>query len=268
MEVFTPDEPNGLAIVWVVSSSGRSSREQTFQASFERRIAPLLDHGYTVFAVIHGSSPRFPLQDQVQDIRRAVRFLRHCAGEYDIDGQRLAIAGSSADGSLALLVALQGRDGAAASDDVVERVSSRVQAAACFFPPTDLVNFGGSGQTIVDFFRQTYGVVDPSFQFYAVNDQTGTRTLIDEPDGVLRMLREFSPIMHVTPDAPPTLLIHGDGDVVVPIQQSRRLIDRLNEAHVPARLVVREGMGHAWPGWEADSAVIAEWFDRQLRSIQ
>src|SRR5262245_12729932 len=73
MEVFTPPARNGIGVVWVVSSSSRSSRDQTLQDSFERRIAPLSQHGYTVFAVIHGSAPIFNLQDQVNDIRRAVR---------------------------------------------------------------------------------------------------------------------------------------------------------------------------------------------------
>ena len=81
MEVFTAATRNGIGVVWVVSSSGRSSREQTLQDSFERRIAPLLEHGYTVFAVIHGSAPIFNLQDQVSDVRRAVRFVRHRAAE-------------------------------------------------------------------------------------------------------------------------------------------------------------------------------------------
>ena len=79
MEVFTPVARNGLGVVWVVSSSGRSNREQTLQDSFQRRIAPLLEHGYTVFAVIHGSAPVFNVQDQVNDVGRAVRFVRHRA---------------------------------------------------------------------------------------------------------------------------------------------------------------------------------------------
>ena len=54
---------------------------------------------------------------------------------------------------------------------------------------------------------------------------------------------------------------------IVPLQQSRRLIDRLDEVNVPARLVVREGMGHAWSGWEADTVLIAEWFDAHLRVV-
>ena len=60
------------------------------------------------------------------------------------------------------------------------------------------------------------------------------------------MLREMSPVTHVTVDDRPTILIHGQADKAVPLQQSQRLMDRLKEATVPARLVVRESAGHAW----------------------
>lgn len=118
----------------------------------------------------------------------------------------------------------------------------------------------------MDVLRQR-GAVDPSFQFHDVDQKTGARTLVTDRETVLRMLREFSPVTHVTADDPPTILIHGDADKAVPLQQSRRLIDRLDEVNVPARLVVREGMGHAWPGWEADTVLIAEWFDAHLRVV-
>jgi hypothetical protein len=81
MEVFTAATRNGIGVVWIVSSSGKSSRDQTLQNSFERRIAPLLEHGYTVFAVIPGSAPIFNVQDQVIDVTRAVRFVRHRAAD-------------------------------------------------------------------------------------------------------------------------------------------------------------------------------------------
>jgi acetyl esterase/lipase len=268
MEVFTPATRNGAGVVWVVSSSGRSSREQTLQDSFERRLAPLLAHGYTVFAVIHGSAPIFNVQDQVNDVRRAVRFVRHRAAELGIDGQRLGISGSSAGGLLALIVAMQGQDGDPISDDLVERESSRVAAAGCFFPPTDLVNFGGPAENLVDLMRKRDGDVDPTFQFYDLDAKTGARRSVTAADEVMRMLQEFSPVTHVTAGDPPTILIHGDQDKAVPVQQSRRLIDRFNGANVPARLVVREGVGHAYPGWEADAALIAEWFDAHLRRVR
>jgi dipeptidyl aminopeptidase/acylaminoacyl peptidase len=82
------------------------------------------------------------------------------------------------------------------------------------------------------------------------------------------MLQEYSPVTHVTVDDPPTLLIHGDQDEAVPVQQSRQLMARLREKGLPARLVVREGVGHAYPDWEADAALIADWFDTHLRRIR
>jgi acetyl esterase/lipase len=192
--VLAPARPNGLGVVWVVSSNGISSREQTLQPSFEQRISPVLARGYTVFAVIHGSSPAFR-----------------------------------------------------------------------FFPPTDLMNVGEASQNVVDLMRQRSGTVDPSFQFYDIDVKTGARTLVTERERVLRVLRETSPLTHVSADDPPTILIHGDQDKAVPLQQSRRLADRLNQTGVTARLVVREGKGHAWPGWESDTALIADWFDIHLR---
>lgn len=267
MEVFTAATGNGIGVVWVVSSSGRSSRDQTLQDSFERRIAPLLEHGYTVFAVIHGSAPMFNVQDQVSDVRRAVRFVRHRAAEFGIDGHRLGISGSSAGGLLALLVAMQAQDGDPTSDDAVERESGRVQAVGCFFPPTDLLNYG-SAENIVDLMQKRDGKVDPSFQFYDVDAKTGARRSITAREEVIRTLQEYSPVTHVTAGDPPTILIHGDQDNAVPVQQSRRLIERLNDANVPARLAVRGGVGHAYPGWEADTALIADWFDAHLRRVR
>lgn len=264
MEVFAPARPNGRGVVWVVSNSGNSSRDQTLQPAFERRMAPFLQHGYTVFAVIHGSSPAFQVQDFVQDARRAVRFIRHRATEFGIDGERLGISGASAGGLLALLVAMHGDAGHPAAEDAVERVSSRVQAVGCFFPPTDLTNFGDNSENILEVLRQR-GAIDPTLQFYDVDRKTGARTPVTDGEAVLRMLGEMSPVTHVTADDPPTILVHGDADQAVPIQQSRRLTERLTEARVTARLVVREGMAHAWPGWEKDGELIAAWFDAHLR---
>jgi acetyl esterase/lipase len=265
MEVFVPASPNRFGVVWVVSSGGRSSREQTLEPSFERRIGPLLKHGYTVFAVIHGSAPAFHIQEFIGDVRRAVRFIRNSAMEFGIDARQLAIAGSSSGGAIALTVAMQTDGGNPDADNSVDRVSSRIQAVGCFFPPTDFLNFGRKSRTILELWRER-GIMDPSFQFYDVDSRTGARTLITDQEKILQILRDVSPVTHVTPDDPPTIVIHGDADQAVPLQQSERLVDRLKEANVAARLIVREGMRHAWPGWESDGESIAQWFDSHLRA--
>jgi acetyl esterase/lipase len=268
MEVFVPATRNGLGVLWIVSGNGISSREQTLQATFEQRISPLLKRGFTVFAVIHGSAPIFNIQDMVSDIRRAVRFVRYRAMDFGIDGQQLGISGSSSGGLLALIVALKSEEGNPISDDVIERVSSRVQAVGCLFPPTDLMNFGASSQNIIDFMLEKSGNVDPSFQFYELDTKTGARKPLIARVDILRMLRELSPITHVTTDDPPTILIHGDQDKVIPVEQSQSLIAHLNNAKVPAKLVVRDGVGHAYPGWEDDTSLIADWFDEHLHRVR
>ena len=202
------------------------------------------------------------------DVRRAVRFVRYRAADFGIDGQRIGISGSSAGGLLALVVAMQGEEGKPTSDDEVERVSSRVQAVGCFFPPTDLMNYGAPSQNIIDFMLKHGGSVDPSFQFYELGTKAGARKPLTAREDVLRVLREMSPMTHVTADDPPTILIHGDQDKTVPVEQSRSLVARLSDAKVPARLVVREGSGHAYAGWEADTRLIADWFDEHLRRVR
>jgi acetyl esterase/lipase len=265
LEVLTPPSRNGLGVVWVVSSSGTSSREQTLQESFTRRIAPLLERGFTVFAVIHGSAPLFNVEEQLGDVTRAVRFIRYHAARFGVDGQRLAIAGSSAGGLLALAVAMRGDPGVATADDGVDRESSRVQAAGAFFAPADLLNYGAAGRSVIDMMLERGAVIDPSFQFYDIDPKTRARRTVTERGEMLRRLREVSPVDHVSAGDPPTLLIHGDRDSAVPLQQSRQLHDRLRDASVPVRLVVREGAGHAYQGWEADAALLADWFLAHLR---
>ena len=65
--------------------------------------------------------------------------------------------------------------------------------------------------------------------------------------------------------APPFLLIHGDADKVVPMEQSTMLQHALEEHDVPVELIVKAGGGHPWPTLHEEVAVLADWFDRQLR---
>lgn len=264
MEVFKAAQPNGLGVLWMVSGGGSSSRAKTVQPQFLRRLEPFLRQGFTVFAVIHGSSPRFHLQDFVQDAHRAVRFVRYHAKEYEVDPHRLAVAGSSSGGWIALMIATRGLEGDPTADDPVERVNSQVQAVGCFFSPSDFLNFGKQAENILDFMQRKYGMVDPAFQFYDVDQNTKAPRFIDDPARLREKLLEFSPAHHVTGDDPPTILIHGDSDPLIPLQQSRILIDRLAKAKVATQLIVRNGKSHAWYGWESDGTLIATWFHDQL----
>lgn len=78
-------------------------------------------------------------------------------------------------------------------------------------------------------------------------------------------LAEISPALLVTKGAPPFLLIHGDADTLVPLDQSQKLQNALKEHEVSVELIVKAGGGHPWPTLHEEVAVLADWFDEQLK---
>src|SRR5262245_19843201 len=139
MSVYTPKkDANGLGVIYVLSGGWISDPAMLPPAFF----TPFLQRGYTVFAVGHGSMPRYPIPEIVQDMNRSVRFIRHTAKEHGVDPDHLGIAGASAGGHLSLMIGTAGAEGDPKAKDPVDQQSSRVQAVACFFPPTDFFNYG------------------------------------------------------------------------------------------------------------------------------
>ena len=259
MDVFRPKEgANGAAIVSVVSGAWFSSHEH-IPTKFG-------GGGYTMFAVVHGSQPRYTIPDAVADLNRAVRFIRYHAKDYGIDPERIGITGGSAGGHLSLMQAMKPADPDEKNVDPVERTSSRVQAVACLFPPTDFLNYGEPGkiawETTLDWlpapfeFEKTEQAKKANpFSLHFVKANTEEQKAI---------AKEISPIYWVTEKAPPTLIISGDADKVVPIEQSQRLIEKLEQAKVPAKLEVRKGQGHGWPNTTPDVTLMLGWFNQHL----
>ncbi len=88
---------------------------------------------------------------------------------------------------------------------------------------------------------------------------------ITDEQRVLDIARQISPAYHVTKDDPPTLIIHGDADKLVPIQQSELIVAKLKEAGVPVELVVKKGADHGWLTLPLDLPTLADWFDKWLK---
>ncbi|HEX3727571.1 MAG TPA: alpha/beta hydrolase, partial [Pirellulales bacterium] len=258
MDVFTPKSgPNGAAIILCVSGGWVSNHDQ-IQPIF----TDLLGRGYTVFAVVHGSQPKFTIPECVADLNRAVRYIRYHAADFKIEPDRIGITGASAGGHLSLMIGCAGTDGNSAAKDPVDRVSSRVEAVACFFPPTDFLNYGKPGVKSLG--------TEPEHRFKAPFDfkeQDPTTKLFMPVDQAKReqICKDMSPCYHVTKDDPPTLIIHGDADTLVPLQQSELIIEKFKEAGVPAKLVVKEGAGHGWPTMLLDFKTLGDWFDQYLK---
>ena len=244
---------NGYAIITLVSGGWKSSHEGVNPGAYTAYLA----RGYTVFAVVHGSQPKFIISEIIPDIHRAVRFIRTNAARWSIDPAHLGITGASAGGHLSLTLGTQGGPGQPDAPDPVDRASSSIQAVACFYPPTDFLNYGRDGELAVGV--GTLKDYPPAFGPEA-----------DTPAGRQRLGEQLSPARFITAQLPPTLIFHGDADPLVPLQQSQLFVQRATAAGANAKLIVKPGAAHGGKTWlnvDGDRAVMADWFDRYLRGL-
>jgi acetyl esterase/lipase len=216
-----------------------------------------------VFAVVHGSQPQYTVPEIVQDMNRAVRFIRHGASAFAIDPDRVGVCGASAGGHLSLMLGTAGTKGDPNAKDEVDKESSRVRAVACFFPATDLMNWGEPGKALIH--AKDHGPpFRAAFDYRELDPQSRLWVPITDDEKLRTITREISPITHVSNDDPPTLIIHGDADTLVPLQQSQVMVEALKKAGVETKLVVKPGAGHGWLTMAQDMATLADWFDVYL----
>ncbi len=265
MTMVTPKlKSNGKAIIAVLSGNWVSA--ERMREGFAERTGIYLERGYTVFGVMVGSQPRYAIPDAILDLKRAVRFIRYNAKEYGIDADKIGITGSSSGGHLSLMIATADDITDTKSTDPVDKVSSRVQAAAVFYPPTDFINFGGvntSGK--INQAGLVMAKVAAAFDFKVWNDTTGTFVSVTDTKKRLDIAKQISPINAVSADDPPVIIIHGDKDVLVPKQQSESIIAKFIEAGVANKFLIKEGGGHGWRNREVEEKNFVDWFDKYLK---
>ena len=237
MDVLTPRTPNGAAVIFVVSGGWISDHsmlerhEPALQATFA-------DSGFTVFEVVHGARPRYKVDEIVEQVRTAVRFVRAHAADYGIDADRIGVSGISTGGHLALMVA--------GSPD------SPVQSVAAISPPADLANWGQPGVVFTD--MPQLAMFIPALGL----DASATR------HDVVSQAQRLSPITLVSARFPATLIVHGDSDAVVPVQQARAMDQALGKAGVEHRLEVIAGGGHDDSTFGPGLAKAYAWFRARL----
>ena len=156
--------------------------------------------------------------------------------------------GASAGGHLACLVAVTNGRTTGESD-------ATVAAAGIFFPPTDFVDYGGLKLDPRADNRLGKLVRELAFP-------EGVHGLSD--DQIEQGLVKISPARQVTPNSPPFMLIHGNLDFLVPLQQSQAMLAALKDKEIPAQLIVKNGGAHPWPTIHEEVTVMADWFDQQL----
>ena len=243
-DIFKPKtHTNGAAIIFMVSGGWISNYVPPDQAL--PRYQELLDAGFTVITLRHGGSPKYLIPEIVADVRRGVRFIRYNARRWGIDPNRLGVYGGSAGGHLSLMIGLASDNGDPAAKEDFMKEGDRVAAVVAYFPPVDLrqlargLNPPPSG-TVLD-------------RFPALNFEK-------------EKAADFSPIVFVTPDDPPTLLIHGDKDQLVNISNSQIMFDALKKNNVKTDFITIPGADHGFRGEDAKRAMAAtvSWFEQTL----
>jgi len=234
---------NGAAVIFMVSGGWVSTWTPPEQMA--NRFDALLTKGFTVIALRHGSSPRYLIPDIVADVRRAVRFIRYSAAQWGVDPNRLGVHGGSAGGHLSLVIATTSDTGVPGAKEPFMRESNRVASVVAYFPPVDLRAWArGLAPTTPDATR-----------FPALNFER-------------EKAADYSPIVHVTRDDPPALLIHGDKDPLVPISHSQDMFKMLQQTGVKSEFITIPGAGHGFEGADAQRATAAmvAWFEQTLLS--
>ena len=262
MDVFSPKaQAKGIGVIFVVSG-GWSSRHEDISQYARPFIDQLAERGFTVFAVVHGSRPRYSIPEIIGDLERSIRYIRFHSDHFAIDRDRIGVCGASAGGHLSLMLGLNGKPANPDAEDVVDRVSSQIQAVACLCPPTDFLNYGSPGENALG--KGKLQGFHSVFEFREIQNRGSAIVPITDPVKLLEIGRDISPVNHVSPDDPPTLIIHGDKDSIVPIQQAEDIIAKLEAAKVPCRLSVRQGADHGWKDYSPDIHEFVDWFETHL----
>ena len=220
LDVYRPRKaPEGLmaAIVWIHGggwSAGDKNNAANAIAAAKR--------GFFAVSVNYRLSGEAAFPAAIEDCKGAIRWVRANAKENHVDPDRIGVWGASAGGHLALLAGSADESAGLEGKSGYAKTSSRVQAVCSWF-----------------------GVSD----FTAVNDRANSAeakflggTRAEQPE----VYKLASPVTHVSKDDPPVLMIHGDQDMVVSLDQSQRMKKALEKVEVEAELVVVKNAGHVF----------------------
>jgi acetyl esterase/lipase len=237
--------PVGL-IVWVHGGGWRAGSRSSVE------VLGLVERGWAIASVDYRLSPVAKFPAQVHDIKAAIRFLRAHAAQYGYPASRVVIAGSSAGAHLAALVGVSNREreleGRVGADTAQP---SDVQAIVSLFGASNLTTILGQSTP------HGLDVRVPALDLL----------LGGQPESVPELARLASPVFHVDATDPPLLLLHGDQDNQMPINQSHELEGAYEKLGLPVRFVVVHGSGHGGPAFTSDAqlALIDDFLRQQMK---
>ncbi len=231
------------AVVCIHGGGFRAGKRESYDAQCLR----LAQNGYVALTVTYRLAPKYPFPAAVYDVKAAVRWTRASATKYKIDPERVGVTGGSAGGHLAQFLGVTADLKEFEGDGGHAGQSSKVACVVNFYGPSD--------------FTKSYGKSVDAAEvlplFLGGNSETAHKQHL-----------RASPLYWVTPDAAPTLCIHGTDDKYVAHEQAVWIVDKLKAAGVEAELLTLEGAGHGFKGKDAETAEKAmfDFFGKHLKT--
>jgi acetyl esterase/lipase len=217
----------------VIFTHGSGWMRDNGRSEAQALAAVLLPKGYAVAGVSIRSSAQTQFPGQLHDIKAAIRWLRTNAGKYGIDPDHIGIMGDSSGGWTSAMAAVTSDAPEMEGDVGVTGVSSAIQVAVAFYPPTDILNMDAWALSPCDPQVTPFG---PGF-CHLVSGSPETRFLGCIATTCLERAAMVSPLSYISRADPPIMIIHGENDAMVPHAQGERLYQALNKACHEAQFI-------------------------------
>ena len=213
--------------------------------SYDGLIQKLASEGFVAVTISYRLAPKHPFPAAIHDSKAAVRWVRANAAKYGINPEKIGVTGGSAGGHLAQFLGVTGDVPEFEGDGGSQGFSSKVQCVVNVYGPSD--------------FTKSYGKSVDAAEVLPLFLGGDLKTAL--PAHI-----RSSPLNWVTPNAAPTLCIHGTEDKYVAHEQAVWIVERLKSCGVEANLLTLPGAGHGFKGEDAEKAdqALISFFKRQL----
>jgi acetyl esterase len=192
---------------------------------------PLSDAGFAWFSINYRLAPQFRFPADADDVESAIQFVKASAAKYKVDPKRIALIGESAGGHLVSYVGARNRP------------DSRVAAVVSMYGVHDFVAAAVQWKPLPHELLDLFGIT-------AVTAETAPELI------------KASPVVYVTKDMPPFLLMHGSKDEDVPFEQSVEMCDKMKKAGAHCDLITIQGAPHGMDHWESHGEWL--WYKKAL----
>lgn len=229
LDAHVPDGDGPFSAAILVHGGGwvAGDKQQYITYIFQ----PLSDAGYAWFSINYRLAPQFKFPADADDVESAIRFVKANAARYKVDPRRIALIGESAGGHLVSYVGAR------------NRADSRVAAVVSMYGVHDFVAAAVQWKPLPHELLDLFGIT-------AVNAET------------VPVLIKASPVVYVTKDMPPFLLMHGSKDEDVPFEQSVEMCDKMKKAGAHCDLITIQGAPHGMDHWESHAEWL--WYKKEL----